>query len=356
MARSFWTSVRSFAVAATLLAALALPSAASAGPRTLAPPPGGDDIEVVAGAPAVAYAAPDGVHVARASKNGKSWQQLGGAIRHSAGAPVFDVDLAVAPDGRPWVAWTETDARGIRQARVARYDGSLWREVVGGDRPINIDIPEDQPPLGAFAPKITFYDGRAWVAYVQDSRSDFVIGVRRLSADGSHWDVVPAPSVARPGDPELVVSSAKLYLAVADVLVPGIEVFRYDAASDRFSDPAFSPFGSIYDGASDVAGRPGVLASTDGALQVWVRGSGNTLDPLGSTLATDADGQDVAGRYATWIAADGTLHAAYLKDGSWRAVKLPSGASATFARLASGRGGTWLLWRDSSGAHVVRIA
>jgi hypothetical protein len=345
-----------------LLMALALTAAADA-KRKFDSPPGGDDIALVAGAPTVAYAAADGVHVVRATKAGHRWRQLGGTIRHAAGQSVFDVNLSVDPEGQPWVAWTETDATGTRQARVAAFDGVRWHEVVGGDRPINQDLsdPNWYPfVFHALRPQIVFFQGRPWVFYVQDNPEEFVIGVRRLSADGSHWDVLSDPWLGRPGATRAVVASGQLYLATDDVIGFGMEAWRYDPSAPHFGQLLYAGIGDeewSFTDLSVLGGRPEALVLSPNGLTVKVLSSdrwGQVGSPLAHLAYTRNFVADLEGSFVTWIH-DG-VHVARLMNGDWRQLKVPGSDGATLTRLASGRGGTWLLWRDSSGAHVVRIA
>lgn len=364
MARFFWTRARAVAAATALIAALALPAAADA--RQSAPaPPGGDDIEMLGGTPAVAYAAPDGVHVSSLTKNGKRWQQLGATIRHAADAPVYDVDLAVDPGGRPWVTWTETDATGTRQARVARFDGRHWREVVGGAQPLNevFDPQYGYPPLGAYDPQLAFAGGRVWVVYVQDSISDYVMGWRRLASDGSHWEHLNGIGLVRPAGPHVAVVNGQLFAGVSDVLIPTGVVWRYDPARDffaRLSEPNLPDTGYLHD-VSSLGGRVTVLQTlSDGRVEVVTLTAGDTWQPLGSPLATGVDltpdaGQALEGRFAAWIE-DGKLRLAEFRGGDWRPRGVAGAGAVTAAGLVSGRGGTWLLWRDAGGAHVARLA
>jgi hypothetical protein len=363
MAQGFWTRVRAIASASALIALLVAPASADA-KRKFATPPAGDDIAVVGGAPAVAYAAPDGVHVSHPTKSGHRWQQLGGTIRHTAGAPVYDVDIAVHPDGRPWVAWTEDDASGARQARVARFDGRRWREVVGGDHPLNEVFDPGYPPFGAYDPKIVFAGGRVWVGYVQASVVDDVMGFRRLASDGSHWEHLKGDFLVRPDETRVAAVGGRPYVGVTDVLAPGAFVYRYDSAPDFFD---LLPYVAGYDytlldDISSVGGRVTLMFTRaysvpDAPVEVWTLAAGDVWQRLGAPLTTAGNGQDLEGRYAAWIE-DGTVRTAYLGgDGVWRAIRLSGNATATFARLASGPGGTWLLWRDAAGvAQVTRLS
>lgn len=377
MARVFSTFVRS-AVLVCAAALLLLPGTASAAPHWQKPAtaPGGDDIVVWNGAPVLAYTAADGVHVVRGSNNGKRWQPVGAPVRHVAGAPVFDPSLAVDPRGRLWIAWTETDARPnrpgpARQARVARFDGRTWREVVGGDRPLNdhFGVPEGGPyddfPDFAFNPTLAFHGGRVYAAFVETAPSDDVLVERRLSADGSRWEGLRTPVsefLIRPARAQLVVSGGRLYLGAEDVLIPTAGVLRLDPASDVFlqlhvpNSPTFAHFDAI----ADLGGAPAVLFTrvddTGESVEVRSLGADDVWQPVGAPLATNGDGQDLAGRYVAWLE-NGGLRTAYLSGGRWRPIAVPGNPSATSAKLATSGRDTWLLWQETGGAwRVARLA
>lgn len=363
MARVFSTLVRS-AVLGCAAALLLLPASASAAPHWQKPAaaPGGGDIVVWNGAPVVAYAAADGVHVARATSNGKRWQPVGASVRHVAGAEVFDTDLAVDPRGRLWLVWTEADARE-RQARVARFDGRAWHEVVGGDSPLNEHFGDDPAwadfPFHAYTPSLAFLGGRPYVAFVENAPSDFVLVERRLSADGSRWETISTDYLVRPQGTQLVASGGRLYLGATDALIPGVGVLRLNSAGDRFvrlRGPS-SEFG-FFDAIADLGGAPAVLFTDEaGVVQVRSLGADDVWQQVGAPLSTGGgDGQDLAGRYVAWLQ-DGSLRTAYLSGGRWRPIAVPGNPSATSAQLATAGRDTWLLWQEAGGAwRVARLA
>ena len=86
-----------------------------------------------------------------------------------AGAGGYAIGASDA-NGTPWVTWTENDSSRTSQARVAKLVRGNWQEVVGGARPINQDIDPRRGPSGAYFPRIIFFQGRPYVAYVQDNR------------------------------------------------------------------------------------------------------------------------------------------------------------------------------------------
>ncbi len=158
--------------------------------------PGGDDLAVIGGVPHVAWTDQAGVHVSRLDYAPGPWQPVGAPFRHAPGSAgaVADASLTSDPAGHPWIAWTEVDGADIRQARVARFDGTAWHEVVGGARPINPTVPAGYEQYNqASHPQIAFYQGVPYVALVHDGPQARQTYVARLKADGSAWKPVPLP-------------------------------------------------------------------------------------------------------------------------------------------------------------------
>lgn len=362
MTALFWTAVRRCALLAALCTALVLPAAAVAKPSwhaLNAPAPGGDSFAVVNGRPVVAYAAADGIHVAKAALNGRSWQQIGAPIRQRAGAPVFSPDLAIDPaSGRPWVAWSERDERGIRQVRVARLEGAVWREVAPRVRQ---PIPELGDPYPESAPDIAFFGARPYVTFAASNPVDVELDAMRLSPDGTRWEGIGGLSrVIRPGGQTLATSGGALYLAVDGTLGPYTFTYRFDPSTSRFVEldgpvqRAFSSPGDI----GDLGGAPAVLLTREGGtVEVWALRAGDAWQQVGGVLASGdrVYGTALEGRFVAWIE-QGRVRTAYLSGGSWRQIAVSGNPAATTAQLASGAGGTFLLWRDASGrARVARM-
>lgn len=358
------------------IAALLAPATASADPQwsRLADPPGGDAMTLVSGAPYVAYASPAGVRVVRPQPGGDTWQQVGAPIHHGAGAAVSDPTVIQAPDGRVWVAWTEADASGVRQARVARRDGTAWREVVGGARPINENIDPNRGPASASEPEIAFLDGTPYVAYLQDNPAETSISVVRLKADGSAWERIGSPGGADTR-PRIVSSGGRLYLAKGERLGPAALVYRLNADKTGWESlgglgyPDHAFFGDI----ADVGGTPGALfvtaehqeltASSLDSGDAWQSIGGGPIrasDPGSPESITALGGVPYAASLQGPSEAQG-VQVTYVKDGAWAQAPSPGteGADAEMARLAAGRSGVYLLWREVAGgaeqAHVARL-
>jgi len=359
------------------VAALLAPASASADPEwsRLTDPPGADAMAVVSGAPYVAYASPQGVRVARPEPGGDSWVQVGVPIRHTAGADVRDPTVIQAPDGRVWVAWTEADARGVYQVRVARRSGTAWQQVVGGARPINADIDPNRGPASGGGPQIAFLDATPYVSYIQDNPSESSISVVRLNADGSAWERLNPP-VGADARPRIASSGGRLYVAKSDRIGPAAVVYRLKADKTGwesvgalgFPDHAF--FGDI----ADIGGAPSGLFVTAEDHQLFASSldSADAWQPIGGGPILTSDPRALpesltalAGvPYAAWLQGPTGAHAvqvAYVKDGAWTQVPSPStvDADAEMARVAAATSSVYLLWREAVGGadqlHMARL-
>ena len=347
------------------------PAVASAGPEWQrgASPPGSGDFAVVDGALTVAYASPAGVRVASRDRDG-SWTQIGAPIRHASNTPVYTPSIAEGPEGLPWVAWTETDDTTVTQARVAKFDGENWQEVVGGDRPINITPPAHwNTTLDAFTPDLVFFEGTPYVAYVQDNTSETDSDVVRLKADGSAWERI-APAAYIDDFPHLVVSGGRLYFTSKYRWYPGLFIFRL--RTDRTGwEPQMN-----YENADDirlgidpvdVGGAPATTGLSNGERVIYSLGADDVWGEIGAGPYASVGGV-LAGldgvAYVAWIdgaASPRSVHAAYAQDGAWTPLPSPSdeGIDTSGLRLVSGAGDLYAIWsaEEESGlvTHVARL-
>jgi hypothetical protein len=385
-----------------LTAALA-PAAASAAPdwQPLADPPRADvfgpapegpdqsySFTLASGVPTVAYVSFAGIRVAQATPDGASWEQVGAPIRHALGpVQVYEPSVAADPDGDLWVTWTELAGNGIRQARVARFDGTSWNEVVGGDRPINIDVDPRRGPSSAYEPQLAFFGGTAYVVYSQDNPAEIVLGAVRLKTDGSAWERIDPPATTRALRPGAVVSGGRLYASALEGLAGGAYLFRLNSAGtgwDRLGgDGPSENQGGRFGGVADLGSRPGLLFASPVyedsifaglSLDVFDLDSAGAWQSLGGgPLATSAsyaitpeslkalDGVP----YAAWLQGDEgsrSLEVAAQEDGTWNQLPSPSGTAsdAVFARLATGDTGVFLMWAEEEASglavHVAQLA
>ncbi|HEY0631345.1 MAG TPA: calcium-binding protein [Thermoleophilaceae bacterium] len=378
MTARFWTNVGRLIALGLLVVALVPATAGAASFQRVGPAPGGGDLAVVKGVPHVAWAAGDGVHVAKLTA-GNFWQTVGAPIRHASGAAVSSPSLTSDANGVLWIVWLEKDSDGVDQARVAKFANGSWQEVVGGARPINNQYPRDYGPLGAIEPQIAISNGRPYVAYIQDAPVEYLLEAVRLSDDGTKWEHIPPKFGDRPGHPRLAVSGGHLYLAVTDLFGPGVFVYRLNDAGTGWGDATIieaDARNQFLGDIGDVAGAPVVgfhrrVGDGDtrefGVETLGADGSWSELGaPWGQTIDfSTADRQSVAGDgstpYVSAISRDvesGPRHVivARYTGGAWESIDSPSdpAADATSAFLAPGSsGGMWLLFSQSSGGTTT---
>jgi hypothetical protein len=131
--------------------------------------------------------------------NGSSWEEVGSGSASGGGISDNDADsyrpsLAVAPDGRPYVAWHD-ESGGDDEIYVKRWNGSNWAEVGSGSASgggISDNDADSYRPSLAVAP-----DGRPYVAWCDEGGGDPEIYVRRWN--GSNWAEVGSGSASGGG-------------------------------------------------------------------------------------------------------------------------------------------------------------
>jgi hypothetical protein len=113
--------------------------------------------------------------------NGSDWEEVGtgsasdGGISDNSGDSYWS-SVAIALDGTPYVAWRD-DSGGDWEIYVRRWNGSDWEEVGTGSASgggISDNTGGSGWPSLAIAP-----DGRPYVAWGDDSGGDWEIYVRR---------------------------------------------------------------------------------------------------------------------------------------------------------------------------------
>src|SRR4051794_21133735 len=95
----------------------------------------------------------------RLDRAGTGWTQLGGVLNHDPVQLAGDPQLT-AGGSTEWVTWSEFDANGTSQVRLARVVGASVREVAGRAFPINAP---DGGSSGNARPIVS--GGRTSVAY-----------------------------------------------------------------------------------------------------------------------------------------------------------------------------------------------
>jgi hypothetical protein len=144
------------------------------------------------------------------------WQEVGsgsasgGGISDNSGDS-YNLSLAVAGDGRPYVAWND-DSGGDTEIYVRRWDGSSWEEVGSGSASGG-GISDDSG--GSFGPSLAVAgDGTPYVAWSDVSGGDGEIYVRRWN--GSSWEEVGSGSASGGGISDNSGDSVNPSVAVAD--------------------------------------------------------------------------------------------------------------------------------------------
>jgi hypothetical protein len=352
------------------LAAALTPAVASAAPawQRLPDPPGAESITVASDVPTVSYSSPAGVCVAQLAADGNGWRNVGNSIEHERGAAVQGSTVAESPDGDLWVAWTELAER-TWQARVARFDGTAWREVVGGKRPINVYIAYDYGPFdSAYRPKLAFFAGTPYVAYQQDGVV-FTFRIVRLAANGSAWERIDPSSPGEDVGAHMVVSGGRLYAATtADG--PGVRfprVWRLNAQGtgwDRIAHPVDADYHSVA-GLADLGDRPGLLLGSEvtslGSDDTWSDvGGGPVAEPVDSFVQPFLVALDGV-PYVAWSHGESeayALHVSRLAGGAWSSLPSPGTlgtASGHVVRpqLAEGNSTVYVTWPEQDGARTA---
>lgn len=145
--------------------------------------------------------------------NGSTWEEVGAGSATGGGVSSNSGDsyassLAVAPDGRPYVAWYD-DSSGDAEIYVRRWNGNIWEEVGAGSASgggISNDGSASEHPALAMGP-----DGRPYIAWHDDSYEE--VYVRRWN--GSVWEEVGAGSASGGGISDNTGSSNVPAMAIA---------------------------------------------------------------------------------------------------------------------------------------------
>jgi hypothetical protein len=133
--------------------------------------------------------------------NGSSWEEVGSGS--ASGGGISDNDglsdlpsVAIAPDGTPYVAWTDSSGGDFSEIYVRRWNGSSWEEVGAGSASgggISESSGDSIGPSLAIAP-----DGTPYVAWGDDiGWENLEIYVRRWN--GSSWEEVGSGSASGGG-------------------------------------------------------------------------------------------------------------------------------------------------------------
>jgi len=217
--------------------------------------------------------------------NGSSWEEVGAGSASGGGISDNDGDswesaLAVAPNGTPYVAWSDLSG-GDSEIYVLRWNGSSWEEVGAGSASgggISNNSGGSSAPALAVAP-----NGTPYVAWSDSSGGDSEIYVRRWN--GSSWEEVGAGSAGGSGISDNSGDSGAPSLAIA-------------------------PNGTPYVAWSDSSG---------GDAEIYVRRwNGSSWEEVGTDSASGggiSDNSSGSGAPALAVAMDGTPYVAWNDDG-----------------------------------------
>ena len=352
------------------------------------------DLKRINGSLDVAWTEWDGdnhrIRVARLSADGQSWDRLGGIVNVDDAKDALDPSLAAGPDGAPWIAWTEVDAAGARQVRVARYDASSgrWVEPDGRDWQINYR-PEgspasDRPVYAARSPRLIFIGARPYVVYLQWTPSGAEIDVVRLAGDGHSWERVARDvATTEPRGVDAAVVDGLLHVGTTSHWTQGV-VARLNSngsweqvggavneavVDDETGNPRTGRFNRIV----DYGGKPHVLWTTNGGPSPYYHGLTYVLRPGdgGWELANE---QSVGGPGGTSLGSiAGDLYAASSSalvaevpevrvyrldhDGGYDSLSNPTGEPADFGAVLSALGGVpYVAWvRDDGTTNALVV-
>lgn len=140
------------------------------------------------------------IHVKRLSGDKGSWTPVGDVVNADPAADAQDPSLAAGPDGAPWIAWSEAGGDGVRQVRVARYDGSDWIEQAP-----TVSDPADGSARG---PRLVFMGDRPYIVFMQDASAR----VARLAKDGASWLVSSRVPISAASGADAAVIGGSLYV------------------------------------------------------------------------------------------------------------------------------------------------
>ena len=271
--------------------------------------------------------------------DGAAWRELGGSasgggISDNSGSS-FSPSIAVAPDGRPWVAWHDRTP-GAPEIYVRRWSGTTW-ETVGANSASGGGISNNSGG-SAFVDLQIDANGQAFATWTDDSSGNNEVYLRQWN--GSAWVALGGSAsgggvsntATRSGRPALALSDGLPIVAWAETGIVGEIYLR------RFNGSAWIPLGNH--SASD-----GGVSNTPGQSQY-------------ATIAYTVAGQP----YVAWY--DDTpgqleIYAATLDGNQW--VAAGNGAASgggvsntagesTEPKLAAASDNPFLVWQETTAA------
>jgi len=271
------------------------------------------------------------------------WEEVGagsasgGGISDNAGVSVYP-SLAISPDGTPYVAW-EDWSDGDYEIYVRRWNGKSWEEVGSGSTSgggISNNRGDSSGPALAVAP-----DGTPYAAWSDTSGGKWAVYVRRWN--GSAWEEVGAGSASGGGISGHTGYLMRLALAIAPDGTPYVawedprsgnyEIYirhwngtaweevgtgsasgggiSHNDSRSRFPTLAVAPDGSPYVTWEDVRG--GSLAIADIYVRRW---NGSVWQEMGAASASGGGVSNSGSAYDPTLAitSDGTPYVAWCDE------------------------------------------
>jgi len=214
--------------------------------------------------------------------NGSSWEEVGAGSASGGGVSdnsdrSMSPSLAIAPDGTPYVAWSDWSGEVYNEIYVRRWNGSSWEEVGTGSASgggISNNSGNSGAPSMAIAP-----DGTPYVAWYDNTSGNSEIYVRRWN--GSSWEEVGVGSASGGG--------------ISD-----------NSDSSFIDSMKIAPDGTPYIAWHDYSG---------GNSEIYVRRwNGSSWEEVGTGSATDggiSDNDGYSGHSSLTIAPDNTPYVAW---------------------------------------------
>jgi hypothetical protein len=268
--------------------------------------------------------------------DGNDWGEVGagsatgGGISDNGGDSTHPT-AAVAPDGTPYVAWSDdSHSSGKPEIYVRRWDGNNWVEVGAGSA-TGGGI-SDSGGISVFPSLVVASDGRpcvAWSDYVEvyvrcwDGSAWAEVGAGSATgggiSDSGGWSSAPSLAVA-PGGPPIVAwedgysGSREIYVRRWDGnnwVEVGAGSAPSGGISDSSGDSEFPSLAIAADGTPYVAWQD----NTSGERQIYVRRwDGSAWAEVGAGSATGGGISHTSGESrlpAMAMAPDGTCYAAW---------------------------------------------
>jgi hypothetical protein len=165
--------------------------------------------------------------------NGSQWEEVGPGSASGGGISQTDVaespSIAVDVQGMPYVAWDDTNlSTNNSEIYLRRWSGSSWEEV-GPSSASAGGISQNDGR--SFEPSLAIaVDGRAYIAWYDESSGNFEIYVQRWS--GSSWEEVGAGSASGGGISQNIAMSDNPSLTLSPKGAPYIA--WGDGSSDNY--------------------------------------------------------------------------------------------------------------------------